>query len=74
MRHSYQLSVNGELKEEIYMRQPEGYVVPGKEHMVCKLTLDDYMKQIEFSQSTTDPCVYIQDEKSSVNICCRLCR
>ena len=29
--------LNGELKEDIYMRQPEGYVVPGKEHMVCKL-------------------------------------
>ena len=29
--------LNGDLEEEIYMEQPEGYVVSGKEHMVCKL-------------------------------------
>ena len=78
--------LNGELKEEIYMRQPERYVVPGKEHMVCKFkkkslyglkqapqcwnkTLDDYMKQIGFSQSTSDPCVYVISQH-----CYRLCR
>jgi len=27
--------LHGELEEEIYMRQPEGFVVPGKEHSVC---------------------------------------
>jgi len=27
----------GELGEEIYMRQPEGFVVSGKEHSVCRL-------------------------------------
>ena len=29
--------VNGELGEEIFMQQPEGFVVPGKEDYVCKL-------------------------------------
>ena len=29
--------LNGKLDENIYMRQPEGYVQPGKEHLVCKL-------------------------------------
>jgi hypothetical protein len=29
--------LNGRLEEEIYMEQPEGYVKPGTEHMVCKL-------------------------------------
>ncbi|KAK1626214.1 hypothetical protein QYE76_000529 [Lolium multiflorum] len=29
--------LHGELEEEIYMDQPEGYVVPGKEDLVCKL-------------------------------------
>jgi hypothetical protein len=29
--------LHGELKEEIYMDQPEGFVVPGKEDLVCKL-------------------------------------
>ena len=27
-------SLNGDLKEEIYMRQPPGYVQPGKEELV----------------------------------------
>ena len=29
--------LNGVLEEEIYMDQPEGFVVPGQEHKVCKL-------------------------------------
>ena len=29
--------LHGELKEEIYMDQPEGFIVPGKENYVCKL-------------------------------------
>ena len=29
--------LNGELKEGVYMKQPERYVVEGKEGLVCKL-------------------------------------
>jgi len=29
--------LNGELKEEIYLVQPEGFVKKGEEHFVCKL-------------------------------------
>ena len=29
--------LNGSLEETIYMEQPEGYAVKGKEHMVWKL-------------------------------------
>ena len=29
--------LNGNLNEEIYMEQPEGFVVPGQEKKVCKL-------------------------------------
>ena len=29
--------LNGDLDEEVYMKQPEGFVVPGQEHKVCKL-------------------------------------
>ena len=29
--------LNGELDEEIHMQQPTGYIVPSKEHLVCKL-------------------------------------
>ena len=29
--------LTGELEEEVYMKQPEGFVVPGQENKVCKL-------------------------------------
>ena len=29
--------LHGELEEEIYMDQPEGFIMPGKENFVCKL-------------------------------------
>ena len=29
--------LNGELKEEVYLEQPEGFVQKGKEHLVCRL-------------------------------------
>ena len=29
--------LHDELEEEIYMRQPEGFITPGQEHLVCKL-------------------------------------
>ena len=29
--------LHGDLEEDIYMHQPQGYAVPGKEEMVCKL-------------------------------------
>ena len=34
--------LNGDLEEEIYMDQPEGCVVPGKEKNVCKLVKSLY--------------------------------
>ena len=29
--------LNGDLEEEVYMDQPEGFITPGKENLVCKL-------------------------------------
>ena len=34
--------LNGDLKEEIYMKQPEGYIEEGKENLVCKLNKSLY--------------------------------
>ena len=67
--------LNGELKDEVYMSQPEGFVEKGKENFVCKLNksiyglkqaprcwnvaLDSYLKEIGFKQSECDPCIYL---------------
>ena len=29
--------LNGELDEEIYMEQPQGFIITGSENMVCRL-------------------------------------
>ena len=29
--------LHGDLEEQIYMEQPEGFSQPGQEHLVCKL-------------------------------------
>ena len=29
--------LHGDLKEEIYMEQPQGFAVSGQEHLVCRL-------------------------------------
>ncbi|KAK1407693.1 hypothetical protein QVD17_39315 [Tagetes erecta] len=66
--------LNGELDEEIYMKQPEGFVVPGNEHKVCKLVkslyglkqapkqwhqkFDDVVLSDGFVINQADKCVY----------------
>ena len=66
--------LNGELKEDIFMKQPTGFEVKGKEHMVCKLkrsiyglkqssrcwnqALDKHLKKMGFKPSMNDPCIY----------------
>ena len=77
--------LNSELKESIYMQQPERFMMKGKEHRVCKLKLNQYglkqsprcwnekfdcqLKKMGPKQLKTDPCIYTLSSKS-----CSLCR
>lgn len=70
--------LNGKLSEEIYMKQPEGFVEKGKKHLVCKLkksiyglkqsprcwnfALDDTLKKLGFVQTSGDPCIYVNSK------------
>ena len=76
--------LNGHLEEEVYMKQPEGLVVKGKEHLVCRLkhswyglkqipicwnyVLDSHLKSIDFVQSSNDPCIYTASEGETLLI------
>ena len=67
--------LNGELVEDIYIKQPEGYPENGKEQMVCKQimsiyglkqsprcwnsALDSCPNKMGFVQATGDPCLYV---------------
>ena len=68
--------LNGELKEEVYLTQPEGFVEKGQEHLVCKLKkalyglkqaprswyekIDSFFLQQGFMRSKSDPNLYIK--------------
>ena len=78
--------LNGELEEEIYMEQPEGFVVHGQENKVCKLDkslyglkqapkqwherFDNLMILNEFKVNESDKCIYYKYDK---NICLIIC-
>ena len=68
--------LNGDLKEEIFMKQPEGYIQAGKEDLVCKLnksiyglkqasrcwynTIDQFLKDSGYKQCKADSCLYMK--------------
>ncbi|CAJ2638290.1 unnamed protein product [Trifolium pratense] len=78
--------LNGDLEEEIYMEQPEGFVVHGQETKVCKLEkslyglkqapkqwhekFDNLMVSNGFKLNESDKCIYY---KSDNNICTMIC-
>ncbi|CAJ2634277.1 unnamed protein product [Trifolium pratense] len=78
--------LNGDLEEEIYMEQPEGFVIHGQETKVCKLDkslyglkqapkqwhekFDNLMILNGFRLNESDKCIYY---KSDDNICTIIC-
>ncbi|KAA0061857.1 copia-like pol polyprotein [Cucumis melo var. makuwa] len=68
--------LNGNLDEEVFMDQPEGFMVEGKEHMVCKLKMsiyglkqasrqwylkfNDTIKSFGFKENIVDRCIYLK--------------
>ncbi|KAJ9550828.1 hypothetical protein OSB04_014873 [Centaurea solstitialis] len=76
--------LNGELNEEIYMRQPEGFVISGNENKVCKLVkslyglkqapkqwhqkFDDVVLSNGFALNQADKCVYSKFDASGKGV------
>ncbi|KAK0597781.1 hypothetical protein LWI29_028530 [Acer saccharum] len=87
--HIHQLDVkstflNGYLEEEIYVEQPQGFVIPGKEDKVLKLKkalyglkqaprawysrIDEYYTSHEFRRSKSEPTLYIKTQSNNILI------
>lgn len=70
--------LNGELEEEIFMKQPEGYIKPGQENLYCRLKksiyglkqaarawntkLNSILEKLEFRRGIGDKCLYSKKE------------
>ncbi|CAL8996886.1 unnamed protein product, partial [Prunus brigantina] len=79
--HLHQMDVktaflNGNLEEDIYMKQPEGFIQEKGENLVCKLCksiyglkqasrqwyikFDEVVKQYGFTENALDECIYMK--------------
>ena len=70
--------LNGDLAEDIYMQQPQGFEDPHHPNKVCKLRkslyglkqsarcwndkIDGYLKSQGYMQNTADPCIYYRSD------------
>lgn len=73
--------LNGEITEDIFMLQPEGYIKKGAEDLVCKLNkglyglkqggrqwnqkLDKTLRKLGFRKSDSDPSLYIINKQGT---------
>nr|GEV36936.1 zinc finger, CCHC-type [Tanacetum cinerariifolium] len=76
--------LNGDLDEEVSMKQPEGFVMPGNEHKVCKLVnllyglkqapkwwhkkFDEVVLSISFHLNQFEKCVYSKFDDSGKGV------
>ncbi|GJS00640.1 zinc finger, CCHC-type containing protein [Tanacetum coccineum] len=76
--------LNGDLEEEVYMKQPEGFVMPGNKHKVCKLVkllyglkqapkqwhqkFDEVVLSSGFLLNQSDKCVYSKFDGSDKSV------
>ncbi|GJW15906.1 retrotransposon protein, putative, ty1-copia subclass [Tanacetum coccineum] len=74
--------LNGHLREDVYMVQPEGFVDPKHPNKVCKSQhsiyglkqaskswnkrFDEDIKKIDFTQNPDEPCVYLKASRSNL--------
>jgi transposase InsO family protein len=74
--------LNGKIDEDLYMRQPQGHEVKGKEHLICKLkksiygikqaphtwneTLYKTLNSLGFTKGTVDTTVYQDLERNII--------
>ena len=76
--------LNGDLDEDVFMKQPEGFMPVGQEHLVCKLKksiyglkqasrqwylkFDEVMKKQGFVKNQVDQCTYLKMSGSNFTI------
>ena len=76
--------LNGTLEKEVYLRQPQGFVVKGHEHQVCKLRktlyglrqsprawntdLDQVLRDLGLVSGHAEPGLYVFEENSLILI------
>ena len=81
--------LNGEIEEEVYIEQPEGFELHGRESHVCKLKkslyglmqaprssyarINNYLQGLGFSKSIADSNLYIKVVQNQPLISSSLC-